>query len=176
MVEETKEEKKDEEDPLAALEARLQKKHYSLKWLKQPQPSPAPSSFNTPPPPPSASGPSSITVPPPSTAESEPPPGPVQVKVPYLRSLKPNSSTAAGTPTPPPPAKTQSSAHMIEVVLNDRLGKKVRVKVNSDDTVETLKKLTAAQLGTHWDRLVVKKWRGFSPTHTHPLCLESSSS
>jgi len=28
---------------------------------------------------------------------------------------------------------------MIEVIANDRLGKKVRVKVDSDDTVETLK-------------------------------------
>ena len=37
---------------------------------------------------------------------------------------------------------------MIEVVLNDRLGKKVRVKCNSDDTIGDLKKLAAAQLGT----------------------------
>jgi hypothetical protein len=28
---------------------------------------------------------------------------------------------------------------MIEVIANDRLGKKVRVKVDSDDTVEVLK-------------------------------------
>ena len=39
---------------------------------------------------------------------------------------------------------------MIEVVLNDRLGKKVRVKCNEDDTIGDLKKLAAAQLGT-WD-------------------------
>ena len=32
---------------------------------------------------------------------------------------------------------------MIEVVLNDRLGKKVRVKCNEDDTVGDLKKLVA---------------------------------
>lgn len=36
---------------------------------------------------------------------------------------------------------------MIEVVLNDRLGKKVRVKCNEDDTVGDLKKLVAAQIG-----------------------------
>ena len=36
---------------------------------------------------------------------------------------------------------------MIEVVLNDRLGKKVRVKCNEDDTIGDLKKLAAAQLG-----------------------------
>ncbi|KAH7856059.1 hypothetical protein Vadar_032269 [Vaccinium darrowii] len=37
---------------------------------------------------------------------------------------------------------------MIEVVLNDRLGKKVRVKCNDDDTIGDLKKLVAAQTGT----------------------------
>ena len=44
------------------------------------------------------------------------------------------------------------------MVLNDRLGKKVRVKCNSDDTVGGLKRLAAAQLGTQHDRLVIKKW------------------
>jgi len=34
---------------------------------------------------------------------------------------------------------------MIEVILNDRLGKKIRVKCNEDDTVGDLKKLVAAQ-------------------------------
>jgi hypothetical protein len=38
---------------------------------------------------------------------------------------------------------------MIEVVLNDRLGKKIRVKCNEDDTVGDLKKLVAAQTGKH---------------------------
>jgi ubiquitin-like protein 5 len=37
---------------------------------------------------------------------------------------------------------------MIEVVLNDRLGKKIRVKCSEDDTIGDLKKLAAAQLGT----------------------------
>ena len=36
---------------------------------------------------------------------------------------------------------------MIEVILNDRLGKKVRVKCNPDDTIGDLKKLAAAHLG-----------------------------
>jgi len=36
---------------------------------------------------------------------------------------------------------------MIEVILNDRLGKKVRVKCNEDDTIGDLKKLVAAQIG-----------------------------
>ncbi|XP_040191834.1 ubiquitin-like protein 5 [Rana temporaria] len=47
---------------------------------------------------------------------------------------------------------------MIEVVCNDRLGKKVQVKCNSEDTIKDLKKLTAAQTGTRWDKIVLKKW------------------
>ncbi|KAG7222600.1 hypothetical protein INR49_008302, partial [Caranx melampygus] len=45
---------------------------------------------------------------------------------------------------------------MIEVVCNDRLGKKVRV--NSEDTIGDLKKLIAAQTGTRHDKIVLKKW------------------
>lgn len=47
---------------------------------------------------------------------------------------------------------------MIEITCNDRLGKKVRVKCNPDDTVADLKKLIAAQTGTRWDKIVLKKW------------------
>ena len=47
---------------------------------------------------------------------------------------------------------------MIEVICNDRLGKKIRVKCNEDDTVGDLKKLIAAQTGTKWDKIVLKKW------------------
>lgn len=47
---------------------------------------------------------------------------------------------------------------MIEVVLNDRLGKKVRVKVNASDTVGDLKLLTAAQTGTRPEKLRIQKW------------------
>ncbi|PSR98897.1 Ubiquitin-like protein [Actinidia chinensis var. chinensis] len=43
---------------------------------------------------------------------------------------------------------------MIEVVLNDRLGKKVWVKCNDDD----LKKLAAAQTGTRADKIRIQKW------------------
>ncbi|KAG9262857.1 ubiquitin-like protein 5 [Astyanax mexicanus] len=50
------------------------------------------------------------------------------------------------------------SSEMIEVVCNDRLGKKVRVKCNSEDTIGDLKKLIAAQTGTRWDKIVLKKW------------------
>ncbi|BFZ55376.1 ubiquitin-like modifier hub1 [Savitreella phatthalungensis] len=49
-------------------------------------------------------------------------------------------------------------AKMIEVICNDRLGKKIRVKCNEDDTIGDLKKLVAAQSGTAADRIVLKKW------------------
>ena len=42
---------------------------------------------------------------------------------------------------------------MIEVICNDRLGKKVRVKCNEDDTVGDLKKLIAAQVGTRPEKI-----------------------
>jgi len=47
---------------------------------------------------------------------------------------------------------------MIEITCNDRLGKKVRVKCNADDTIGDLKKLVAAQTGTKWERIILKKW------------------
>nr|XP_020724967.1 ubiquitin-like protein 5 [Odocoileus virginianus texanus] len=47
---------------------------------------------------------------------------------------------------------------MIKVVCNDYLGKKVRVKCNMDDTIGDLKKLIAAQTGTRWNKIVLKKW------------------
>ncbi|XP_054664003.1 ubiquitin-like protein 5 [Grus americana] len=53
---------------------------------------------------------------------------------------------------------TQGSVTMIEVVCNDRLGKKVRVKCNTEDSIRDLKKLIAAQTGTRWDKIVLKKW------------------
>ena len=47
---------------------------------------------------------------------------------------------------------------MIEVILDDRLGKKVRVKCNEDDTIGDLKKLAAAQLGTRPEKIKLQKW------------------
>ncbi|CAO4360553.1 unnamed protein product [Caenorhabditis nigoni] len=46
---------------------------------------------------------------------------------------------------------------MIEITANDRLGKKVRIKCNPSDTIEVLKKLIAAQTGTRWEKIVLKK-------------------
>ncbi|KAK3920329.1 Ubiquitin-like protein 5 [Frankliniella fusca] len=54
--------------------------------------------------------------------------------------------------------KDLATGEMIEVTCNDRLGKKVRVKCNPDDTIGDLKKLISAQTGTHWEKIVLKKW------------------
>lgn len=47
---------------------------------------------------------------------------------------------------------------MIEVIVNDRLGKKVRIKANPTDTVGDFKRLVAAQTGTRLEKIVLKKW------------------
>ncbi|CAN6610210.1 ubiquitin-like modifier Hub1p [Trichomonascus vanleenenianus] len=46
---------------------------------------------------------------------------------------------------------------MIEVLCNDRVGKKVRVKCMPDDTIGDFKKLLAAQIGTAPEKIVLKK-------------------
>jgi ubiquitin-like protein 5 len=52
---------------------------------------------------------------------------------------------------------------MIEVVCNDRLGKKIRVECNPDDTIGDLKKLIAAQTGTRPEKIRLQKWLVFCP-------------
>ncbi|KAH9965358.1 ubiquitin-related domain-containing protein [Russula dissimulans] len=47
---------------------------------------------------------------------------------------------------------------LIEVIANDRLGRKVRVKCSPNDTVGDLKKLIAAQTGTDHRKIQLKKW------------------
>ncbi|XP_069802244.1 ubiquitin-like protein 5 [Dendropsophus ebraccatus] len=47
---------------------------------------------------------------------------------------------------------------MIEVVCNDSSGKKMQVNCNPEDTIKDLKKLIAAQTGTQWEKIVLKKW------------------
>ncbi|AGO12604.1 AaceriAER266Cp [[Ashbya] aceris (nom. inval.)] len=46
---------------------------------------------------------------------------------------------------------------MIEIVVNDRLGKKLRVKCLATDTVGDLKKVLAMQLGTAHGKLALHK-------------------
>ena len=52
---------------------------------------------------------------------------------------------------------TSADPKMIEVVVNDRLGKKVRVKCCPDDTIGDLKKLLAAHTGTRPEKLRIQK-------------------
>lgn len=54
---------------------------------------------------------------------------------------------------------------MMEITVNDRLGKKVRVKCNDDDTIGDLKKLIAAQTGTRSEKIVLKKWYNIFKDH-----------
>jgi len=65
----------------------------------------------------------------------------------------------------PTVVKKSGGTKMIEVVLNDRLGKKIRVKCNSTDTVGTLKKLAAAHLGTRHEKLRIQKWYNIYKDH-----------
>ena len=46
---------------------------------------------------------------------------------------------------------------MIEVLANDRLGRKVRVKCLPEDTIGDLKQLIALQTGTSAEKIVLKK-------------------
>lgn len=54
---------------------------------------------------------------------------------------------------------------MIEVIVNDRAGKRVRVKCSKEDTIGELKRLIAAQTGTKADRIVLKKWYSIYKDH-----------
>ncbi|KAJ7496697.1 ubiquitin-like protein [Mycena latifolia] len=47
---------------------------------------------------------------------------------------------------------------LVEIIANDRLGRKVRVKCSPDDTVGDPKKLIAAQTGTDHTKFQLKKW------------------
>lgn len=73
--------------------------------------------------------------------------------------------TVAGDVDKPKDISHSKSKHMIEVILNDRLGKKVRVKCNNTDTVLVLKKLAAAQLGTRYEKLRIQKWYNIYKDH-----------
>ncbi|KAI5806744.1 ubiquitin-related domain-containing protein [Peziza echinospora] len=54
---------------------------------------------------------------------------------------------------------------MIEIICNDRLGKKIRVKCEPDDTIGDLKKLIAAQIGTAPEKIILKKWHNVFKDH-----------
>lgn len=73
-------------------------------------------------------------------------------------SKRPPASLQRPSPPPPPLVGGAAATPMIEVICNDRLGKKIRVKCNPDDTVGDLKKLLAAQTGTRPEKLRIQKW------------------
>ena len=50
---------------------------------------------------------------------------------------------------------------MMEVICNDRLGGKVRVKCFPSDTILILKKLIAAHTGTRFDKIRLQKAHTF---------------
>ncbi len=58
---------------------------------------------------------------------------------------------------PCPPQKK-----MIEIICNDRLGNKVRVKCLADDTIGNVKKIIAAQSGHRADKIRLQKWYSVS--------------
>ncbi|KAL1936319.1 hypothetical protein VTP01DRAFT_453 [Rhizomucor pusillus] len=58
----------------------------------------------------------------------------------------------------PKKPKPTPQYNLIELEVNDRLGKKVRVKCSPKDTVGDFKKLVAAQIGTDPHKIVLKKW------------------
>jgi len=69
---------------------------------------------------------------------------------------------------------------MIEVIVNDRMGRKVRVKCYPSDTIGDLKKLTSAQIGTRADKLRFQKGNRVFKDHitvsdyeiSHGSCLD----
>jgi len=69
------------------------------------------------------------------------------------------------TDNAPKPTNEHKDVGMIEVILNDRLGKKVRVKCNPDDTIGDMKKLAAAQLGTRHEKIRIQKWYNVYKDH-----------
>lgn len=52
---------------------------------------------------------------------------------------------------------TSAAPKMIEVIVNDRLGKKTRVKCCPSDTIGDFKKLIAAKTGTRPEKIRLQK-------------------
>ncbi|KAK4683609.1 ubiquitin-like protein 5, partial [Tremellales sp. Uapishka_1] len=65
----------------------------------------------------------------------------------------------------PAPTAPVQYARLIEVIANDRMGRKVRVKCSPTDTVGDLKRLIAAQTGTTAGKIQLKKWYNIFKDH-----------
>jgi ubiquitin-like protein 5 len=55
-------------------------------------------------------------------------------------------------------AASDGALEMMEIVVNDRLGKKNRIKCSPKDTIGDLKKLIALQIGTRPEKIRLQKW------------------
>jgi len=94
------------------------------------------------------------------------PANPLPVSVSDSGGLPPGPPlTTVTTTTRAAPSRPAPVLEMIEVIANDRLGGKVRVKCSPDDTVGDLKKLIAAQKGTKPEKIVLKKWYNIFKDH-----------
>ncbi|CDS09741.1 Putative Ubiquitin-like modifier hub1 [Lichtheimia ramosa] len=77
---------------------------------------------------------------------------------PKRRRSPKHASSSKDKDKPKKPAKPVPQYNLIEVEVNDRLGKKARVKCSPKDTVGDFKKLVAAQIGTDPHKIILKKW------------------
>ncbi len=67
-------------------------------------------------------------------------------------------------------AAAPTAAKMIEIVCNDRLGNKVRIKCKADDTIGNVKKIIAAQSGHRADKIRLQKWYTVFKVSTTRFC------
>ena len=90
----------------------------------------------------------------------------VKVKFHFYSSLhRRNSSPKSGLKKETIPVSAQcpfmstfpAADKIIEVVVNDRTGKKVRVKCSPQDTIGDFKRLVAAQIGTNHLKISLRK-------------------
>lgn len=75
------------------------------------------------------------------------------------------SQESAAPQTQHPDAVPVSKGHTLELVLNDRLGKKLRLTCNSDDTIGDVKKVVAATTGSRAEKIRIQKWNTVFKDH-----------
>jgi len=79
-----------------------------------------------------------------------------------LYSDIPKTTAVAPTTAKPGPIQPQQ---LIEVVLNDRLGRKCRIKCYVTDTIIQVKRLAAAQLGSRAEKMRLQRWNTVFKDH-----------
>lgn len=63
------------------------------------------------------------------------------------------------------PKDSDQQIRLIEIALNDRLGRKCKVKCYPNDTILQLKRLAAAQIGTRSVKIKLQKWHTVFQDH-----------